>query len=101
MKRRALLSSAIGASILVSGWLTSGGPQDGEGTTVEIIPNNNTDQQVSLDVAVYETDGSLLLNHTHCQQVKLTSHEVPKIVLPASLSKSMVGPGCATRTTPT
>jgi hypothetical protein len=49
----------------VSGCLSGVGGQDGEGTTVEIIPSNSTKQQISLDVAVYATDGSLLLNHSY------------------------------------
>lgn len=65
MKRRALLSTALCSSIIVSGCLTIGGEQGGEGTTVEIIPSNNTDHRISLDVAVYATDGSLLLDHSY------------------------------------
>jgi hypothetical protein len=49
----------------VSGCLNSDEEQNGEGTTVEIIPNNRTDHQISLDVTVYATDGSLLLDHSY------------------------------------
>lgn len=49
----------------MSGCLSLGGEQGGEGTTVEIIPTNSTNQEISLDVAVYATDGSLLLDHTY------------------------------------
>lgn len=65
MKRRALLSTALGSGVLLSGCLRVGGEQGGEGTTVEIIPSNATDQDISLTVAVYATDGSLLLDHTY------------------------------------
>ena len=65
MKRRALLSTFLGSSILMSGCLGVVGEQGGEGTTVEIIPSNNTNQQIVLDVAVYATDGSLLLDHSY------------------------------------
>ncbi|WP_224448644.1 hypothetical protein [Haloprofundus salilacus] len=65
MKRRALLSTALGCSISMSGCLSGVGGQGGEGTTVEIIPSNSTNQQISLNVAVYATDGSLLLNHSY------------------------------------
>ncbi|MCU4716988.1 hypothetical protein [Halapricum hydrolyticum] len=65
MKRRALLSTALGSSVLMSGCLSIGGARSGEGTTVEIIPTNSTDHEISLDVAVYATDGSLLLEHTY------------------------------------
>jgi hypothetical protein len=64
MRRRALLTTVIG-SIAVSGCLNSDEEQNGEGTTVEIIPNNRTDHQISLDVTVYATDGSLLLDHSY------------------------------------
>ena len=33
--------------------------------TVETIPSNNTDQRISLDVAVYAIDSSLILDHTY------------------------------------
>lgn len=65
MKRRTLLSTIFGSSVLVSGCLSIDGVQDGEGTTVEIIPRNSTDEAVSLNVAVYATEGSLLLDHTY------------------------------------
>lgn len=65
MKRRALLSTALGSSVLMSGCLSIGGARSGEGTTVEIIPTNSTDHEISLNVAVYGTDGSLLLEHTY------------------------------------
>ncbi|TQQ80112.1 hypothetical protein [Halonotius roseus] len=65
MKRRALLSTALGTTIVTFGCLGVGRGQDGEGTTVEIIPRNHTDQEVSLQVAVYAMDGSLLLDHTY------------------------------------
>ena len=55
---------ALGGSIM-SGCLNVGGESDGGGTTVEIIPSNETDRQISLDVAVYATDGSLLLDHSY------------------------------------
>lgn len=64
MNRRALLSSALGSNIVISGCLGIGESQ-GEGTTVEIIPRNHTDHQISLDVAVYARDGSLLLDHSY------------------------------------
>lgn len=64
MKRRALLTTALGSSLITSGCLDGGGSK-GEGTTVEIIPSNYTNQQISLDVAVYATDGSLLLDHSY------------------------------------
>ena len=63
MKRRALLSTALWSSIIVPGCLDVKG--GGEGTTVEIIPSNTTDRQISLNVAVYATDGALLLDHTY------------------------------------
>ncbi|MFC7216285.1 hypothetical protein ACFQO4_19690 [Saliphagus sp. GCM10025334] len=65
MKRRSLLSTALGSSIVISGCLGVGGEQSGEGTIVEIIPSNNTDQQISLEIAVYATDDSLLLDHSY------------------------------------
>lgn len=65
MKRRALLSTALGSSTVISGCLGIGGERAGEGTTVEIIPSNSTERQISLDVAVYSTDGSLLLDHSY------------------------------------
>lgn len=65
MKRRALLSTALGSSLIASGCLGVGGEQGGEGTTVEIIPTNDTEQQITLDVAVYATDSSLLLDHSY------------------------------------
>ncbi len=65
MKRRALLSTALGCSPILTGCLGFDREQSGEGTTVEIIPRNHTNQQVSLSVAVYATDGSLLLDHTY------------------------------------
>lgn len=68
MKRRAVLSTALGSGIITSGCLNVGGDGDGEGTTVEIISSNNTDQEISLDVAVYATDGSLLLDHSYSLQ---------------------------------
>lgn len=65
MKRRAFLSSTLGSSVLLSGCLNVAEGHDGEGTTVEIIPSNNTDQYISLDVSVYATDGSTLLDHSY------------------------------------
>ncbi|WP_420182824.1 hypothetical protein ACNO8S_16635 (plasmid) [Haloarcula sp. KBTZ06] len=65
MKRRALLSTALGSTIVVSGCLGVDGGQEVEGTTVEIIPRNHTDREISLQVAVYAMDGSLLLDHTY------------------------------------
>ena len=65
MKRRALLSAALGSGLVTSGCLGIGGASTGEGTTVEIIPTNLTSHRVSLDVAVYATDGSLLLDHSY------------------------------------
>lgn len=65
MKRRALLSATLGSCLIISGCLTIGEDRDGEGTTVEIIPNNETNQQISLDVAVYATDGSVLLDYSY------------------------------------
>ena len=65
MKRRALLSTALGSTIVVSGCLGVDGGQEGEGTMVEIIPRNHTDREISLQVAVYAMDGSLLLDHTY------------------------------------
>lgn len=65
MKRRTLLFTVLGSSVLVSGCLSVGGEQDGEGTAVEIIPTNSTDEEVSLDVAVCATDDSLVLDHTY------------------------------------
>jgi hypothetical protein len=65
MKRRALLSTALGSAIVAAGCLGVGGGQEGEGTTVEIIPRNHTDREISLQVAVYAMDGSLLLDHTY------------------------------------
>jgi hypothetical protein len=65
MKRRAILSTALGSCVLIPGCLSVGGGREGEGTTVEIIPTNSTNQEISLDVAVYATDGSLLLDHTY------------------------------------
>lgn len=66
MQRRALLVSVSGASstLPLSGCLgTSGG--EGEGTTVEIIPTNETAEAVTLGVTVYSTTGELLLEHTY------------------------------------
>ncbi len=65
MRRRALLSTALGSSPIISGCLGVGGKQGGEGTTVEIIPTNQTNQQITLNVAVYATDSSLLLDHSY------------------------------------
>ena len=65
MKRRALLTTALGSSLVTAGCLGVGDGPAGEGTTVEIIPTNDTDQEISLDVAVYATDGSLLLDHSY------------------------------------
>lgn len=65
MRRRALLSTALGSSFVVSGCLGVGGKRDGEGTTVELIPSNDTDRPISLEVAVYATDGSQLLYHSY------------------------------------
>jgi len=65
MRRRALLSTALGSSLIISGCLGVGGEQGGEGTTVEIIPTNTTNQQITLNVAVYATDSSLLLDHSY------------------------------------
>jgi hypothetical protein len=65
MKRRALLSAALSSAIIISGCLNNEEEPSGEGTTVEIIPINTTDQQISLDVAVYATDDSLLLDHSY------------------------------------
>lgn len=49
----------------MSGCLGAPGEQGGEGTTVELIPSNNTNQQISLNVAVYSTDSFLLFDHTY------------------------------------
>lgn len=65
VNRRAFLSAALGSSLIVSGCLGVGEDQSGEGTTIEIIPSNNTARQITLDVAVYATDGSLLLDHSY------------------------------------
>lgn len=65
MKRRGFLSTTLGSSVLTSGCLRVGDEQGGEGTTVEIIPINSTDHEISLDVAVYARDGSLLLDYTY------------------------------------
>jgi len=65
VKRRALLSAVFGSTVVASGCLGVGSERDGEGTTVEIIPTNGTDRRLSLDVAVYATDGSLLLDHSY------------------------------------
>jgi len=64
MKRRALLSTFLASSLDTSGCLGIG-KQGGEGTTVEIIPVNHTEQQITLQVAVYARDGSLLLDHSY------------------------------------
>lgn len=66
MRRRALLHT-LGTSSLAAfcaGCLGATG-QSGEGTTVEIIPNNRTDEEVTVDVSVYSTDGTQLLEHTY------------------------------------
>ncbi len=63
MKRRAFISTVLASSLVTSGCL--GIRQEGEGTTVEIIPVNHTDQQITLQVAVYARDGSLLLDHSY------------------------------------
>lgn len=65
MKRRALLSTCLCSNLVMAGCLDVGGEQSGEGTTVEIIPSNNTNQQISLDVTVYSADDSLLLEHSY------------------------------------
>lgn len=65
MKRRALLTTALGSSLVTAGCLGGRTEPTGEGTTVEIIPTNETDQQIALDVAVYAMDGSLLLDHSY------------------------------------
>lgn len=49
----------------MAGCLNASGKQEEEGTTVEIIPSNTTNKQISLDVSVYATDGSLLLDHSY------------------------------------
>jgi len=64
MQRRALLSSVFSGGVLMAGCLGVGEEQ-GEGTTVEIIPRNHTAQQIALDVAVYARDDSLLLEHSY------------------------------------
>jgi hypothetical protein len=67
MQRRALLTAALGSTLVTAGCLGVD-ETEGEGTTVEIIPSNRTSQQVTLDVEVYATDGSLLLEHTYSIQ---------------------------------
>jgi hypothetical protein len=64
MRRRALLATAIGSSGVLAGCLD----RSGEGTTVEIIPRNHTDEEVTLSVAVYARDGTLLLDHSFTLQ---------------------------------
>ena len=65
MHRRAFLASLSGAlgTIPLTACLDTAGAK-GEGTTVEIIPTNETTREVTLSVAVYSTTGELLLNHT-------------------------------------
>ena len=65
MKRRALLSTCLCSNIIMAGCLHIGGKQGGEGATVELIPTNNTDQRISLDVTVYAADDSLLREHSY------------------------------------
>lgn len=65
VKRRALLSAALGSSLLVPGCLGPLGGPEGEGTTVEIVPTNTTDERIALDVAVYARDGTSLLDHSY------------------------------------
>lgn len=65
MQRRALLSTALGSSVVLSGCFGIGETRDGEGTTVEIVPTNKTSRRIALDVAVYATDSSLLLDHSY------------------------------------
>lgn len=50
---------------MISGCLGPDGEQSGEGTTVEIIATNRTNQRISLSVAVYAEDGPLLLDHSY------------------------------------
>lgn len=66
MHRRALLASLSGglSAIPLSGCLNTS-ESEGEGTTVEIIPSNQTPEEVTLSVAVYSTTDKLLLDHTY------------------------------------
>jgi hypothetical protein len=65
VKRRALLAASLGSSLVLSGCLGDTQDQQGEGTTVEVIPTNQTDREVTLDVSVTATDGTTLLDHTY------------------------------------
>lgn len=65
MRRRALLTTALGSSLAFAGCLGVGEDRSGEGSTVEIILHNHTDERVSLDVAVYARDDTVLLDHSY------------------------------------
>ena len=60
MKRRHLLGSVALATL--AGCSTA---PAGEGSEVEIIPTNATDERRQVTVEVEATDGTLLLNHTY------------------------------------
>lgn len=81
VKRRALLSTALGvvsSCLAVSAWAKKGG----EGTTIELIPSHNTDQQVCLNVAVHTMDDSLLLDHSYLLPAEhANKHKTSKIAL--------------------
>lgn len=68
MKRRAVLSAVLGTSIAIGGCPSTPEDREGEGTTVEIIPSNLTQRQISLRVEVYARDGSLLLDRAYSLQ---------------------------------
>jgi hypothetical protein len=64
VKRRRLLGSAASLVALAGCSSDPSGPS-GEGTEVEIIPSNQTDERREVTVEVEATDGTLLLNHTY------------------------------------
>jgi hypothetical protein len=67
VRRRQFLGSAASLATLATLAGCSGGPDGpaGEGTEVEIIPSNRTEERREVTVEVEATDGTLLLNHTY------------------------------------
>ena len=64
VNRRRLLRSAASSAALLTLAGCAGGP-GGEGSEVEIIPSNRTDERREVTVEVESTEGTLLLNHTY------------------------------------
>ena len=64
MNRRRLLRTAAAAGTLAA-LAGCSNAREGEGSEVEIIPTNATDERREVTVEVESTDGTLLLNHTY------------------------------------